>query len=87
MHNNTYTVVGTSVLNGVRKIRFANGLNKRIAVLSRPQNGPHTEIMLLECDAMHKLDAAKWALAQTDFFNEEQLAVIREYVKQNSVAE
>jgi len=85
MHNNTYTVVGTSVLaSGVRKIRFANGLGKRETVLGR--NG-HTEIMLLECDAMHKLDAAKWAATQTDFFSEEQLAVIREYVKQNSVAE
>jgi hypothetical protein len=84
MHNNTYTVVGTSVLNGALKIRFANGLAKRERVLAR--NG-HIDIMLLETTEMHKIDIAKFALTQADFFNEEQLAVIREYVKQNSVAE
>ena len=84
MHNNTYTVVGTSVLNGALKIRFANGLNKRIRVLTR--NG-HTAINLVECDAMLKLDAAKFALEQTDVFNEEQRACIAAYVKSNGTAE
>ena len=84
MHNNTYTVVGTSVLNNVCKIRFANGLAKRIRVLNR--NG-HTNINLLECDAMHKLDAARYALTQTDAFDEAQRNVIAAYVKANTVAE
>lgn len=83
MHNNTYTVVGTSVLNGVLKVRFANGLNKRVKVLER--NG-HTAIALIECDAMLKLDAAKFALMQTEQFNEEQLACFEAYIKANTVA-
>ena len=81
MHNNTFTVVGTSVLNGVCKMRFANGFAKRVQVLKR--NG-HASIALVECDAMLKLDAAKYALAQEDAFTSEQLAVIAAYVKQNS---
>ena len=81
MHNNTYTVVGTSVLNNVCKVRFANGLAKRKLVLAR--NG-HSNIALVECNEMHKLDAAKFALTQTEQFNAEQLAVIAAYVAANS---
>ena len=81
MHNNTYTVVGTSVLNNVCKVRFANALAKRKLVLAR--NG-HSNIALVECNEMHKLDAAKFALTQTEQFNAEQLAVIAAYVAANS---
>jgi len=83
MHNNTFTVVGTSVLNGVCKIRFANGLSKRIRVLAR--NG-HSNIALVECDAVFKLDAAKFALTQ-DVFSEEQRKVIAAYVNSNGKGE
>jgi len=83
MHNNTFTVVGTSVLNGVLKIRFANGLTKRIRVLAR--NG-HSNIALVECDAMFKLDAAKFALTQ-DVFSEEQRKVIAAYINSNGKGE
>jgi len=83
MHSNTFTVVGTSVLNGVCKIRFANGLSKRIRVLAR--NG-HSNIALVECDAMFKLDAAKYALTQEQF-SEEQRAVIAAYVNSNGKGE
>ena len=83
MHSNTFTVVGTSVLNGVLKIRFANGLGKRIRVLAR--NG-HSNIALVECDAMFKLDAAKFALTQEQF-TEEQRAVIAAYVNSNGKGE
>jgi hypothetical protein len=83
MHNNTFTVVGTSVLNGALKIRFANGLTKRIRVLAR--NG-HSNIALVECDAMFKLDAAKFALTQ-DVFTEEQRKVIAAYVNSNGKGE
>jgi hypothetical protein len=78
MHNNTYTVVGTSVLNGVRKVRFANGLAKRIAVLKRNK---HTEVNLLECADMQKLDAVRFALAQADAFSADERAVLEAYVK------
>ena len=84
MHSNTFTVVGTSVLNGVCKIRFANGLSKRIRVLAR--NG-HSNIALVECDAMFKLDAAKFALTQTDVFTEEQHKVIAAYINSNGKGE
>ena len=83
MHSNTFTVVGTSVLNGVLKIRFANGLSKRIRVLAR--NG-HSNIALVECDAMFKLDAAKYALTQEQF-TEEQRKVIAAYVNSNGKGE
>jgi hypothetical protein len=83
MHSNTFTVVGTSVLNGVCKIRFANGLSKRIRVLAR--NG-HSNIALVECDAMFKLDAAKYALTQ-EVFSEEQRKVIAAYVNSNGKGE
>jgi len=83
MHSNTFTVVGTSVLNGALKIRFANGLSKRIRVLAR--NG-HSNIALVECDAMFKLDAAKYALTQEQF-TEEQRKVIAAYVNSNGKGE
>jgi hypothetical protein len=83
MHSNTFTVVGTSVLNGVCKIRFANGLSKRIRVLAR--NG-HSNIALVECDAVFKLDAAKYALTQ-EVFSEEQRKVIAAYVNSNGKGE
>jgi hypothetical protein len=83
MHSNTFTVVGTSVLNGALKIRFANGLTKRIRVLAR--NG-HSNIALVECDAMFKLDAAKYALTQ-EVFSEEQRKVIAAYVNSNGKGE
>jgi len=83
MHSNTFTVVGTSVLNGVCKIRFANGLSKRIRVLAR--NG-HSNIALVECDAVFKLDAAKYALTQEQF-SEEQRKVIAAYVNSNGKGE
>jgi len=83
MHNNTFTVVGTSVLNGALKIRFANGLSKRIRVLAR--NG-HSNIALVECDAMFKLDAAKYALTQEQF-TEEQRKVIAAYINSNGKGE
>jgi hypothetical protein len=83
MHSNTFTVVGTSVLNGAVKIRFANGLSKRIRVLAR--NG-HSNIALVECDAMFKLDAAKYALTQEQF-TEEQRNVIAAYINSNAKGE
>lgn len=88
MHNNTYNVVGTSVLNNVLKIRFANGLKKREGVLKL--NG-HTNIKLIECEPMLKLDAAKfaitYALQNPEAYTDEEVAVFANYVKNNTPAE
>jgi hypothetical protein len=82
MHNNTYTCVGTSVLNNVLKVRFANGLAQRTKVLLRNK---HTNIKLVECSAMHKLHAALYAATQTSVFNAEELACINAYIAANKV--
>ena len=95
MHNNTYTVVGTSVLNNVCKIRFANGLDKRKRILGNPKNpkGMHVDIKLIECEPMHKLDAAKFLLAQIlagkveHKYNEVEIAPIEKFIKSNTPAE
>jgi hypothetical protein len=58
----TFTVAGTSNLNGVIKYRFANDLKTRTATLAR--NG-HTEIQLVELpEAMTKDAAIQYLLAQ-----------------------
>ena len=84
MHNNTYTVVGVSTLNNVVKVRFANDLATRIKVLMRNK---HTNIKLIECAAMHKLQAAQYALTQADVaqFTAEETAVVAAYIKANSI--
>lgn len=77
---NTFDTVGVSKLaNGVAKVRFANGLAGRIKVLLR--NG-HTDVNLIECAAMTKVNAAKYALT-TDAFNESERALLAAYVKAN----
>jgi hypothetical protein len=76
----TFTVIGTSVLNGVLKIRFANGLEVRNKVLAR--NG-HTAINLIECPEASKVGAVKFAIAQEDRFNTEERALFAEYIKSN----
>ena len=58
----TFTVAGTSNLNGVVKFRFANDLKSRIAVLTR--NG-HTDINLRELpEAMTKEAAIQFLEAE-----------------------
>ena len=76
----TFTVVGTSVLNGKQKVRFANDLALRIKVLAR--NG-HEAVRLVECDAMTKLDAAKWLKTQDAFGDEATQTVIEAFIAKN----
>lgn len=76
----TFDVVGTSVLNGVLKVRFANGLAKRKAVLK--VNG-HDAINLIECPPASKVGAVKFALTQTDKFRAEEMALFETYIKAN----
>ena len=75
-----FTVVGTSVLNNVLKVRFANDLKTRNKVLQRNK---HTAINLIECAAASKVDAVKYALTQTDKFNAEELALFTAFIKAN----
>jgi hypothetical protein len=81
MHNNTFTVVGVSTLNNVVKVRFANDLVTRIKVLLRNK---HTDVRLVECAAMNKLQAANYLLAHEDFADAATQAVIKEYIKKNA---
>jgi hypothetical protein len=61
--NKTFTVAGTSNLNGTVKFRFANDLKSRIAVLTR--NG-HTDIDLRELpEPMTKAAAIQYLEAET----------------------
>ena len=77
---NTFDTVGVSKLaNGVAKVRFANGLATRVKVLQR--NG-HTDVNLIECADLTKVNAAKFALT-TDKFNAEEIALLAAYVKAN----
>lgn len=59
----TYTIAGTSTLNGVNTFRFATGKAKaRAAVLTR--NG-HTDVNLMDLpNEMSKEDAMAWLVAQ-----------------------
>jgi len=75
-----FTVVGTSVLNGALKMRFATDLVTRIKVLGR--NG-HDAIKLVECPAMGKVDAAKWVATQAGFGDDATQAVIADFIKRN----
>jgi hypothetical protein len=76
----TFTVVGTSVLNGVLKIRFANDLATRVKVLQRNK---HSAINLIECPAASKVSAVKFALTQNERFGAEETALFEAYIKSN----
>jgi hypothetical protein len=75
-----FTVVGTSVLNGVLKVRFANDLATRIKVLQRNK---HSAINLIECDAATKVNAVKYAATQNERFGAEELALFAAFIKAN----
>jgi hypothetical protein len=75
-----FTVVGTSVLNGVLKVRFANDLATRVKVLQRNK---HSAINLIECAAATKVNAVKFALTQNERFNAEELALFAAFIKAN----
>lgn len=73
----TYSVVGTSALNGDTKIRFANDV-MRIKVLAK--NG-HTDIELVELpNEMTKVEAAKFLAALPEFQDADKQEAIAEYL-------
>lgn len=84
MTDKTFTVAGTSNLNGVVKMRFANDTS-RIKVLAK--NG-HTDIVLVELpNAMSKTEIAQYLKDAQDFNSAEQQQAIAEYLERDTVVE
>ena len=76
---NTYTVAGTSSLNGVTKVRFANDLVNRTKALI--QNG-HTDVVLIEnADGLSKAAWCELLLNHEKFQSELQQSAIAGYVR------
>lgn len=71
----SFDVVGVSTLNGKTKLRFANGIGRRQAVLAR--NG-HDNIRLVElAEGLDKAGAALALAGHADFQDEATQAVIK----------
>lgn len=76
-----FTVVGTSTLDGVTKVRFAND-TLRTKVL---QKHGHTDINLVELDtAMTKLDAVKTIQNGDEFQDAASQSAIADYLDSHS---
>ncbi len=72
-----FTVAGTSALNGVTKVRFAND-QMRVKVLAK---SGHTDINLVELpEAMTKLDAVKFIKNLDEFTNVVEQVAIADYL-------
>ena len=77
----TYEVAGTSTLNGVTKIRFANDYVGRFKILCK--NG-HENIELIELgEKMTKAEICQLLIAHPKFQSEEQQGAIAEFVVRN----
>jgi len=79
--NKTYTVAGTSSINGKTKVRFAQDYVSRFKILNK--NG-HSDIELIELDnAMSKADICKFLMGHDKFQAEAQQSAISEFVVRN----
>ena len=79
---NTYSVAGTSKLNGTTKIRFANDWISRLKTLYK--NG-HDDVQLIELGGeFTKAEVCQILMAHKDFQSEEQQGAIYEYVVRNA---
>jgi hypothetical protein len=77
----TFSVAGTSTLNGVTKVRFANDFVGRFKILIK--NG-HTDINLIELGSeMTKEDICKVLMAHPEFQSEAAQTAIGEFVVRN----
>lgn len=77
MTDKTFTVAGTSNLNGQVKIRFANDTSRGKVL----QKSGHTEIVLIELpEAMTKDQAAFYLIDKPEFQSASQQMAIGEYV-------
>lgn len=78
----TFSVAGTSKLNGITKIRFANDFVGRFKILAK--NG-HDAIELIELGGeFTKAEVCQILMAHPKFQSEEQQSAIYEYVVRNA---
>ncbi|MEL0016939.1 MAG: hypothetical protein VW715_17140 [Rhodospirillales bacterium] len=81
MTNKTYSVAGTSTLNGVTKIRFANDFVSRLKILYK--NG-HDDVELIELGGeFTKAQICQILLNHDKFQSLEQQGAIYEFVVRN----
>ena len=81
MTNKTFSVAGTSTLNGKTKIRFANDFVSRLKILYK--NG-HENVELIELGSeLTKSQVCQVLMAHPKFQGEDQQAAIYEFVVRN----
>jgi len=81
MTTKTYTVAGTSNLNGVTKVRFANDMSARVSTLV---NKGHEDIRLVELPyAMTKTEACRFVYDNLDFQDADCQEAIETWVVNN----
>lgn len=81
MTNKTFSVAGTSTLNGITKIRFANDFVSRLKILYK--NG-HENVELIELGGeFTKAQICQVLMAHPKFQSEEQQTAIYEFVVRN----
>ena len=81
MTNKTFNTAGTSTLNGVTKVRFANDYVGRFKILVK--NG-HENINLIELGSeMTKAEICKVLMAHPNFQDEQSQTAITEFVVRN----
>ena len=81
MTNKTYSVAGTSTLNGITKIRFANDFVNRLKILYK--NG-HDNVELIELGGeFTKAQVCQILMAHPKMQGEDQQSAIYEFVIRN----
>ena len=81
MTNKTYSVAGTSTLNGITKIRFANDFVSRLKILYK--NG-HDNVELMELGReLTKAQICQVLMSHPKFQSEAQQSAIYEFVVRN----
>lgn len=81
MTNKTYSVAGTSTLNGITKIRFANDFVNRLKILYK--NG-HENVELIELGGeFTKTQVCQILMAHPKMQTEDQQSAIYEFVVRN----
>ena len=81
MTNKTFSVAGTSTLNGITKIRFANDFVNRLKILYK--NG-HDNVELIELGGeFTKAQVCQILMAHDKFQGEDQQSAIYEFVVRN----
>jgi hypothetical protein len=81
MTNKTYSVAGTSTLNGITKVRFANDFVSRLKILYK--NG-HENVELLELGGEYtKAQVCQILMNHPKMQGEEQQSAIYEFVVRN----